>query len=138
MASILGITLTLHSLWRWAVLIVAVIVIIKFAAGWLGRRPWTDLDTRLATAYPVAMTIQLLLGLVLLVLYIVMGAFNVRTQIEHAVYGLIATGLSHTIRRSRGQPDDKRFRNALVMVLISLVVVLFSIWRLRGNMLFGL
>jgi hypothetical protein len=71
MASLLGITLTLHSLWRWVVLIVAIAVIVKYAAGWLGKRPWTDLDARLGNGYAWAMTIQFVLGLVLLVTYAV-------------------------------------------------------------------
>lgn len=138
MSSLLGITLTLHSLWRWVVLIVAVIVVVKFAIGWLGKRPWTDVDTRLGSGYAWAMTIQFVLGLVLLVMYIAAGAFNPRLQIEHAVYGLIATALAHMTRMFKKQPDDKRFRNALLLVLASLLVALFSVWRLRGNLLFGL
>jgi hypothetical protein len=138
MSSLLDITLTLHSLWRWVVLIVAVVVIVKFGVGWLGKRPWTDLDTRLGSGYAWAMTIQLVLGLVLLILYAAQGAFNARVQIEHAIYGLIATALAHMTRMFKNQPDDRRFRNALLLVLASLLVALFSIWRLRGNVLAGL
>jgi hypothetical protein len=138
MVTLLGITLTLHSLWRWIVLIVAIVVIVRYAVGWLGKRPWTDLDTRLGSGYAWAMTIQLVLGLILLVIYIAEGAFNPRTQIEHTVYGLIAVGLAHMTRRFKNQPDEKRFRNALLLVLASLLIALFSIWRLRGNVLVGL
>jgi hypothetical protein len=119
-------------------LLVAIVVIARYAVGWLGKRPWTDLDTRLGNGYAWAMTIQLVGGLILLVIYIAAGAFNARLQIEHAVYGLIATGLAHMTRMFKNQPDEKRFRNALLLVVLSLLVALFSIWRLRGNMLVGL
>jgi multisubunit Na+/H+ antiporter MnhB subunit len=84
------------------------------------------------------MTIQFVIGLVLLILYAAEGAFNARVQIEHAIYGLIATALAHMTRMFRNQPDDRRFRNALLLVLASLLVALFSIWRLRGSVLAGL
>jgi hypothetical protein len=138
MPSLLGITLTLHSLWRWVVLIVAVVAVVRFVIGWLGKRPWADLDTRLANGYAWALTVQVVIGLVLLVIYIVTSAFNPRLQIEHTVYGLIATALAHMTRRFKNQPDEMRFRNTLLLVLASLLIVLFSIWRLHGNMLVGL
>ena len=131
---------TIHGLFRWAVAILAVVVLVKYAIGWLGKRPFTDLDKQLGSSYAIAMTIQFVLGLINIVLYIIAGTFNPRLQIEHAVYGLIAVALAHMTAMFKNQPDDKRFRNAFFLVLLSLIVVVWSVIRLRGgwgNMVFA-
>jgi hypothetical protein len=59
-------------------------------------------------------------------------------HIEHAFYGLLATALSHMTPMFKNQPDERRFRNAFFLVLLSLLLVLLSVIRLRGNFFFGL
>jgi hypothetical protein len=58
-------TLTLHSLMRWVVVIVGLVAVVRFLAGWLGKKEWTSLDTRLLSIFPMTVDIQLLLGLLL-------------------------------------------------------------------------
>jgi hypothetical protein len=107
---------TIHGLFRWVVAILAIVVLVKYAIGWLGKRPFTDLDRQLGTAYAGAVTIQFVLGL-----------------IEHVVYGLIAVALAHMTAMFKNQPDEKRFRNAFFLVLLSVLVILWSVIRLRGG-----
>jgi hypothetical protein len=46
---------------RWVLVIVGVIAVVRFAAGWLGhaRQEWTPLDARLLSIFPITVDIQL-------------------------------------------------------------------------------
>lgn len=134
----MGTLITLHGLIRWVLALLAVIVLIKYIIGWLGKRPFTNLDRQLGSAYAWTMTLQFALGLISLIGLAVMGTFNPRVHIEHAVYGLVATALAHMTVMFRNQPDDKRFRNAFFLVLLSLLLAFWSVVRLRGSFFFGL
>lgn len=129
--------LTVHNLVRWIVAIVAVVVLVKYVIGWLGKGPFTSLDVTLGRAFAGAMTVQFLLGILTLVVYATSGAFNPRLQIEHAVYGLVATALSHMTGMFRKQDDTSRFRNSALLILVALLVVFWSVTRLRGSFFFG-
>ncbi|MCL6615536.1 MAG: hypothetical protein K6T39_00105 [Anoxybacillus ayderensis] len=130
--------ITIHGLIRWVLAALAVVLLVRYAIGWLGKRPFADLDRQLGTAYAGAMTVQFLLGLVNLLLLVANGAFRPGMHIEHAFYGLLATALSHMTPMFKNQPDERRFRNAFFLVLLSLLLVLLSVIRLRGNFFFGL
>jgi hypothetical protein len=127
------ILVSIHGLLRWAIAILAVVVLVKYGIGWLGKRPFTPLDKQLGSAYAWTMTVQFVLGLINIIYYIVAGIFRPGQHIEHAFYGLIAVALAHMTAMFKNQPDDKRFRNAFFLVLLSLLVILLSVMRLRGG-----
>jgi Na+-translocating ferredoxin:NAD+ oxidoreductase RnfA subunit len=133
MDALVNLSVTIHGLFRWVVAILAIVVLVKFAIGWLGKRPFTPADKQLGTAYAMAVTIQFVLGLINLIGYMIAGRFSPGAHMEHAVYGLIAVALAHMTAMFKNQPDDKRFRNAFFLVLLSLVVVLLSVIRLRAG-----
>jgi hypothetical protein len=84
------------------------------------------------------MTLQFVLGLINLVIMISAGAFNPRTHIEHAFYGLVAVGLSHALPlRKEERPDQARFRLATIFVVVALTLIIFSVTRLRGSWTYG-
>lgn len=138
MEFLLSLTLTVHNLFRWVVLIIGIAAVVKFAIGWLGNRPFEDVDKRLASGFAGAMTAQFVLGLVLLLFYIIVGAFNPAKQIEHAFYGLLSVALAHMPAMFRNRPDKSRFLGSMLLILGSLLMVLLSVWRLRGSAFFGL
>ena len=126
--------LTLHGEVRWLVAILAVVIIIKFAAGWLGRRNYTALDRGLITAYTIVLDINVLLGLVLL--FFNGGGFT-GPRLEHATTMLLAVIAGHMTamwRRSTDSPT--KYRNQLLLVALSLVLVFFGVIRLRGGFTF--
>jgi len=134
MTGILSLIYQLHSVWRWALLIIAVVAGVKFLIGWLSRQQVKAVDITLGNLFAGFMTIQFVLGLINLIGYISIGAFNPRIQAEHALYGLIAVGLSHALPlRKTDRPDVARFRTSFFMILIGLVLVLLSVIRLRGG-----
>ena len=60
-----NLTLILHNLFRWLILIIGVLAVIRAFIGWFGKKEWTQLDDRLGLGFTVSMDIQLLLGLLL-------------------------------------------------------------------------
>jgi len=60
-----SIVLTLHSFVRWVLVIVAVIAVVRALAGWLGKKEWTALDSRLGILLSSSADLQMLLGLIL-------------------------------------------------------------------------
>lgn len=59
--------LTIHSLLRWVVVILAVVAVIRAFIGWLGKKEWALLDSRLGLFLSSSVDLQLLLGLILYV-----------------------------------------------------------------------
>lgn len=133
METLVNLSVTIHGLFRWVVAILAIVVVVKYAIGWLGKREFTPADRQLGSAYAMAVTIQFVLGLINIIGYVVVGRFSMGLHMEHAVYGLIATALAHMTAMFKNQPAEKRFRNALILVLLSLLVVLWSVIRLRAG-----
>ena len=134
MDTIFQTVIQLHGYWRWVVALVAVVALVKFLMGWLSNGKVTAPDKLIATAFASVMSIQLVVGLINILGIVVLGRFSARLHIEHLVYGLVATGLSHALPISKDdRPDVARFRTSAIMVLVSLVLIAFSVIRLRGG-----
>ena len=136
------ILLTLHNLWRWVVLIIAVIAVVTGYIGWFGRRPWTERDRRIGSFTAMSMDIQFLLGLLLYVFGAygikVLGQLRLSSQnlffgVEHLVFMLVALVFAHLgsiLPRRVEDPTGKFVRSAILFSLM-LVVTLIGIpwWR---------
>lgn len=125
--------MTIHGEIRWLVAILAVVIIIKFLIGWLGKRSYKPLDRTLLTAYTIMLDINVLLGLILLFFG---GGFN-GPRLEHATTMLLAVVAAHMTAIWRRSDDSaKKYRNQLLLVALSLLLVLFGVIRLRGGFTF--
>ncbi|HQV70530.1 MAG TPA: hypothetical protein PLJ62_10400 [Thermoflexales bacterium] len=136
LGQLLAFTLPIHSLVRWVVIILAVFALVKFLAGWLSNGKVTAFDKQLGSWYAIAVTVQFVLGILNLLAVVGLNTFAPGKHMEHALYGLIITGLAHMLPlRKDARPDAARFRTSFIMIAVSLVIVLFSILRLRGALL---
>jgi hypothetical protein len=131
----LGTLITVHGFIRWLLAALAILLIVRYTVGWLGKRDFVSIDRQLALAYAAVMTVQFVLGAVNLLLLALNNAFRPGVHIEHAFYGLLATALAHIAPAQKG---EHRHRSALILIVVSLAVVFFSVVRLRGNFFFGL
>ncbi len=131
--------LTLHSIWRWVVLLASAAAIIKALVGWFGQQAWAEWDDRLGMFYTLAIDIQVLLGLIL---YIVeqrwRGPDPFFTYI-HPLVMIIALALAH-IGRSRTRKaapsgsgeaqldfDVRRHRTAAIFYAVSFLLIVAAI-----------
>ena len=119
----MGFVLMLHSIVRWAVAALAVVVSVKFALGWLRQMKFEKLDKGLAAGLLGAMDLQATLGLILLVF----GGFQPAYRIEHTVTMIVAVVVMHLQARWKTAPDALRFRNTLFCVLGSFALIFAGI-----------
>ena len=127
----MDILLTIHSVVRWAIILVAVIAIVKFALGWLRGGQFGGMDRGLAAGFSGLMDLQGALGLVLLVWGGFAGEGFSLYRILHAVSMMAAIATSHQSVRWKNAPDQLRYRNMLLTVLGALVLVFVGLAMLR-------
>jgi hypothetical protein len=137
--------LQLHAIWRWVLLIAAIIVLVKALIGWLGKRPFTKLDDQLGMAFTMIVDIQVLLGLILWLFHQpglqnlsqAMGNAALRfIVLEHPILALIALAFAHIGRsRSKKLTDaTAKHRTSFVFYLLSLVfIVLIFVMPTMGG-----
>ena len=125
--------MTIHGELRWLVALMAVIVIVKFLIGWLGKRTYAPIDRTLLMIFTILLDINVLLGLILLFFG---GGFS-GPRLEHATTMILAVIAAHMSAVWRNTADSSiKYRNQMLMVLLSLLLVIFGVFRLRGGFMF--
>ena len=123
-----------HSGFRWLVLLLAVIAIVKFLAGWIRRSFFTGIDRGLMAGFSGLMDLQVTLGIILLVWSGMAGAGFPPYRIAHGLIMILAAVLAHMSTRWRNAEDPVRFRSNLFLVVGSIVLVLLGIAVLPGGL----
>jgi hypothetical protein len=124
---------TLHSFWRWAVLIAAVVALVGAIGGWMGALPPAIAARRAAVFYTIALDIQVLVGLILWIgkgWYAIPGFY----RLEHPLTMLLALVVAHAgqilARRSlAGRSTDPTAapRTVAIATAVSLILVVVGI-----------
>jgi hypothetical protein len=123
-----------HSGLRWLILLVAVVAIVKFLIGWLTRGQYKGMDQGLMAGFSGLMDLQTALGIILLLWSGFAGAGFPRYRIEHGVIMIVAAVVAHLSARWKEAEDAVRFRNGLLVILASLILVLIGILVLPGGL----
>jgi ribose/xylose/arabinose/galactoside ABC-type transport system permease subunit len=139
----LALLLTAHSLWRWVLLVVALVAIFGAWRGWLVKRlsfsPFAD---RMGMFYGITVDVQVLLGAVLWIVeqrWLALAAAGTARffSLEHPVVMVLALGLAHAGRSQSRKGDDavRRYRSAAIFYSLSFLFILAAIpWsRLMGR-----
>lgn len=138
------IVLAIHNIWRWVVVILAILALVRAYLGWLGRRDWTARDRQVNSFFGMSLDIQLLLGLILYIFLspITRSAFgnlgaamsNPTARfftLEHLLYMVAAVVLVHvgavTARRAE-DPVVKHRWAAVFFTLAVLAIILGMPW----------
>jgi hypothetical protein len=123
-----------HSIFRWVVVLFGLVVLVKFAIGWLGRGDFGQLDDRLTRIFPILVDIQVTLGLILLIWGGLAGEGFPRHRIEHGVVMIVAAFAVHLMARWEDKPDAVRFRNRFLVALGTLVLIFIGVTLLPGGL----
>lgn len=131
-----------HNLFRWLVLIFAVLAIGFAFAGWLGKRDWKKTDNILGLLLTISVDIQLVIGLVLyfFVSPLTKAAFanfgaamknaDLRFYVvEHLVMMIVALIIIH-IGRSKSKKATivtRKHRTAAIFYTLGLIIILAGI-----------
>ena len=136
-----GLLIPLHSLLRWAVILLGLLAAGRGLAGWLGRKPWSPADDRAGLLFVTSVDLQVLVGLLMytLVSPITTSAFQhmagamqnsvVRFWvIEHPAPMLLALAWAHVGRPRirRAEDSSLKHRRALVYFGLALLLVLLG------------
>jgi hypothetical protein len=134
--------LYLHSWLRWAVLILALIVIAKSFLGWFNKKDYTASDNKFATFYIASVHSQFLIGLLLYVFFSpITGAafadFGAAMKnsglrffaVEHLLGMVIAVALAQTGRSLSKKAKDSvsKHKKLALFATISLIIMLAAI-----------
>lgn len=124
-----------HSGWRYVVVILLILTLIKMLAGWLGKQKWSSLDSRLLLALRGAVYVQVILGLLLYILE--QYWTEMRFTGEHVILMLLAVGgVEFAAARAKKAPDDTgKFKFASIGLAITFVLVYVGLMTIGG--LFG-
>jgi hypothetical protein len=126
----------LHSLWRWVVLILMGLAILKALLGWFGKQPWQNLDNRIGLFFTSALDLQVLLGIILYIGVLVgvylprwYGASLARVSFEHALIMFIALAIVHVVRSraKKTEGDLAKHRLTAIGYIIALIIIVVSI-----------
>jgi hypothetical protein len=136
--------LTLHSILRWVVLILAIVAFVRALIGWFGNKEWTALDNRLGMLLSAGMDLQVLLGFIL---YIFLSPFTTAAlknlgaamsndvqrywTVEHILLMIVALVLIHVGRatsKGAGGATSKHKRAAIFFGLAILFILIAIPW----------
>lgn len=146
--------LTLHNLWRWVALVLAILATATALIGWIGKHPWTERDRKIGSITAMAIDIQFLFGLLLYFLseYGIKGLskgmefVNANKDyrffgLEHTLLMLVVVILAHlgSILPRKAQEPAKKFMRAAIPFSLMLLLILFGIpWQRPLFRLFGI
>lgn len=132
--------LTLHSIIRWLIILIAVALIIKFVIGLLKKQPYDKTASALAGAFGGTMDLQFTFGLVYFLIngMMIEDGFALRHRWEHLVIMLAAVVVAHLPAAWKKKDDATRYRNGLMAVAAALVLVIVGVSMLPGNRWLGI
>jgi len=141
------VVLALHNIFRWIVVVAAILALVRAYRGWLRKSDWNNADRRVGVFFTVSMDIQLLLGLLLYVFFspitrtalsdigAAMGDPGARFfALEHLFYMFLAVVFAHlgnTFAKKAAQAADKHRRAAIWYTLAILAILLGMPWMRR-------
>jgi hypothetical protein len=119
---------TIHSFWRYGVLIAAVIGLVGALGAWLGSLPPRETARRAGLIYVIALDVQLLIGIVL---WIGKGAMALPPpyRLEHPLTMILAAVAAHAgqVLARRSKTPKGAARTVAIAVAVSLVLVILGI-----------
>jgi hypothetical protein len=137
----LFLALTVHSLLRWAVILLGAWAVSRAKRGWFFGRPWTEGDDLAGRLFVIGFDVQVLLGLLLYFVLspVTTGAFQNMSGamqdsgvrfwvVEHLAAMLLGLALAHIgrVRLRRATDDRMRHRRAALFFGCALLLVLLG------------
>ncbi len=122
-----AIILPIHSVLRWAIIVLLIAFLSRFIYGWLKKESWSNSDQKLVLILTVILDIQLLFGF-LLVMNRSSGMWS-RFIAEHVIPMIFAVGLAHIgkVMVSKAKESIAKYRRATIFFVLSFIIILGSI-----------
>jgi hypothetical protein len=119
---------TLHSFWRYGVLIAGVIGLVGSIAAWMGSLPPRETARRAGLIYVIALDAQVLIGIVL---WLGKGGMALPPpfRLEHPLTMILAAVVAHVgqVMSRRSKAPKGAARAVAIAIVVSFVLVLLGI-----------
>lgn len=123
----------IHGHWRWILALTALLLMGKYTLALVKHSPFTALDQNIGQAFAAAMTVQFVLGLIVLINKMVSGGFNSRFHLEHAFTGMMAVALAHSLPMFKRSSATMKFLMGLILAILSIATAIYNVAFIRGN-----
>ena len=98
MTDVLNLLVMIHDLWRWLVLLAALVALGAGVAVWAGQLQWRLAD-RTGLIFTIVLDIEVALGLLVWLLSLLTGqSFGLGLLVVHPLAMLVAVGIAHMVR----------------------------------------
>jgi hypothetical protein len=124
-----------HSHFRWILVLVVLITLIKFLIGWLGNSKYSKFDNILFKTYSGLIDLQVTMGLIFLIWNGLDGTGFPRFRLEHSFIMIIVAILPHLSRRWNDSADFIRLRNGFFIILATTVLIFIGVAMLPGGLI---
>lgn len=131
----MGFLYTLHSHFRWLVVLMLVLALIKLGVTWARGGSFNGADRGLTAAAVGMIDLQVLLGIILL---ITLDVGMPRYQIEHGATMILAVVAAHITAKWKKEQGPGRARKTFIALLISALLIFVGVMRLPGGWSRGL
>lgn len=123
----------IHSDWRWIIVLLAVAAVIRLAIGLFGRQEYDRSSHILTLLFRISVDIQVLLGMIYFIWHGVENDLWPRYRFEHMAVMIVAAIVAHLPTRWRNAPEITRYRNDLLVVLATMVIIFVGVVLLPGG-----
>jgi hypothetical protein len=128
----MGFVLMLHSIVRWLLVLVGLLALVKFLAGWARRSEISKMDRGLSAGFSGLVDLQVTLGFIYFFWNgLAGGAGFPLFRIEHMITMLVAAVIAHLPSFMR--KPEKQLAVRFFAVLGALVIVFIGVYRLPGG-----
>ncbi len=128
----MSVLLTIHSITRWLVTLVAIGLIVRLVLGLIKKQPFDKTANALLGAFGGLMDTQMLLGVLFFVLDGLGKTGFPLFRWEHAATMLLAVIVAHLPAMWKKKADTVRTRNTLIAVIVALLLVFLGVSSLGG------
>ncbi len=133
----MSVVLFIHSWVRWLIILVAVAALVKNAVGLIQKSEYDKMTGGMMAGFSGLFDLQVLLGLILLILgwasfSAAAGGFPV-PQVEHLGTMFVAAMVAHSPRFWKDKPAAVQYRNNLIVIVVTLLLVALGVSLLVGN-----
>lgn len=140
-----SISLALHNIVRWAILLLGIAALSQSFGGWRRGRTWERIDRQIGLLFTISLDIQLLLGILLVAtsplmkaaigdLSAVSASQEIRfLLLEHTPVMILAVLVAHgtSVLVRRADSDGQRYRRATLGYAMVMLLIMIAIpwWR---------
>ena len=124
----------LHSLVRWAVVIVAVVAVVRYALVLAGKAQSSGMDRGLISGYTGLLDLNVLLGLIIIIGLSISAGQVAMVWIEHMTTNIVGVVVAHFFAQRAKKIEDPKVkaRTNLLGVVISILIIVVGVALIGG------